>query len=161
MACEGATGNICTGIVTGACAVAKALTTLEDLVITGAVISGTTFTISWDTSTSLPDQIIRSHIRSASTVSGYVAADIDIVARDIGSLSFQVVIGQEYYIWLRAETDTEHTLWYYGVFLAEDGTLEVPNLVLWQGAIVTYGGEQVVYRSDTEANFLNIYVLEV
>ncbi len=160
MACEGATGNTCTGIVTGEDLVIKTPTTLTDLVVSSSEIAGTLFTISWTTTAPFPAQTVRVHLRKKTTVVGYVPLDIEIVARDIGEVSFEVEVGQEYYIWLRAETDTGHGVWYFGTFLAEDGVLEVPNLALWRGAVITYNGETVVYRSDTEANFLNIYALE-
>ncbi len=160
MVCTGATSSTCTGIATGEDCVLKTPATLTDLVVESSEIAGTMFTISWSTTVSFPAEIIRLHLRSVAVVSGYSPLDIELISRDIGEASFEVVIGQEYYIWLRAETDTGHGVWYFGTFLAEEGVLEVPTLVLWQGAVVTYGGEQVVFRSDTEANFLNIYALE-
>ena len=160
MACLGATGSTCTGIETGEDCVIKTSTVLTDVVVETSNITGTTFNILWDSGTSHPLETIRLHLRDVDTTDGYEPLDIEIVSRDSGTASFEVVLGNRYYLWLRAETATEHGGWFFGTFLAEEGSLEVPNSVLWQGDTIEYNGEPVVYRSSTGSNFFNIYALE-
>ena len=109
MTCPAATGP-CSLPATGSCEPVKTvdpgIPILTDVTVVG---QGTHFLVSWDTSTSYPDQIVRMYFRNIRTSEKNTTVT---EARNTGVLSSGVFSYEDLTeVWLRAETSTNVTEW--------------------------------------------------
>ena len=110
MTCPAATGP-CTVAADGACAVPKdteALTALENLTI---ISNSTSFTITWDTPISYPDQTVRILYRDEG---GSVYKPMVTAPRDDGTITTanDLTEGARYTGWIRAEAEGVYGPWF-------------------------------------------------
>ena len=122
MACEGATSNVCTGILTGEpCAAPKPITDAVTPPLGDVVMQGTDTAIffTWDTSVSHPTHQVRGLIRPLGE--RYKAEGVVLSPRDNGALTFSNLDPDTMYtILLRLENDTEANTFYHGTGYPRD-----------------------------------------